>query len=264
MAVNTSKCKIIIFHNKGKKINNDILKVYLNFNKIGHPNNPDKMFPLDRISTNDPVPENRCYKYLGILLDEQLSFNSHIDHICKKLSKGLFCLNRAKNFLPKKCLRTLYFSVFHSHLLYCSLILGCTSSSNIKKILTLQKKAIRSISHAKYNDHTHPLFSELKILPFDKILLQRKLLFMHGIIYEYGIKTFEDTWPMNNARFLHQNLRNEYDLTIPQPNFEGFKKFPLYDFAKTWNELGPMKYQQNPTTFKIWLKDELFRQLNPD
>lgn len=85
---------------------------------------------------------------------------------------------------------------------------------------------------------------------------------MHSIKYEYGIKTFENTWQGNNIRNLQTNLRNDDDLSIPHPHFEGFKHFPLYDFAKLWNELGPMKYQNNPTTFRIWLKEEMFRQLN--
>ena len=87
---------------------------------------------------------------------------------------------------------------------------------------------------------------------------------MHGIIYRYGERTFENTWPINNTRLVPHNLCNTKDLIIPHPHFEGFKRYPLYDFAKSWNELGLMKLQENQTTFKIWHYDEMFRQISPE
>ncbi len=100
MAVNVSKCKFILFHNQGKKFDTQNLKIHFNSNKIGQINSLEKIIPLERIHDKNEKLENRTYKYLGILLDENLNFNHHIDYLCKKLSKGLFCLNRAKNILP--------------------------------------------------------------------------------------------------------------------------------------------------------------------
>ncbi len=140
LAINVKKCKFIIFHNKGKKVHLENLTVNMNMNEIGKENDPQKIIPLDRITFSDKNSENHTYKYLGILLDEYFSLSNHIEYIGKKLSKGLFCLNRVKNFIPKKSLKILYFSMFHSHLLYCSLILGCATNNNISKLITLQKK----------------------------------------------------------------------------------------------------------------------------
>ncbi len=83
-------------------------------------------------------------------------------------------------------MRKLYFSLFHSHLLYCINILSCTSQTNITKILTMQKKAIRIVTNAPYNSHTNPLFLEINVLPFDKLITLNRLLFMHAIAYNYA------------------------------------------------------------------------------
>ena len=230
-------------------------------NEINKENKPEKIIPLDRISNSNQDPNERYYKYLGVLLDENFTLNNHFDHLCKKLSKGLFCLSRAKNFLNTKALKTLYFALIHAQLQYCTLILSSSSANNIKRVLILQKKAIRIISHANYNDHTVPLFLTYGILPFDKILYFNKMRFMHGLIHGYNVRTFANTWPINAHRNLEVNLRNQNELILPFPRFEGFKRFPLYDFAKNWNELGPMKLTPNPTTFTVWLKNEIFRQL---
>ena len=128
-----------------------------NSNEIGKDDNPENIVPLERVHNGAILAENQCYKYLGILLDEKLTFRIQVDYICKKLSKSLFCLLRAKSLLNDRALRTLYFAIFHSHLLYCANIIGCASKSDIKKISILQKKAIRLISGSNYNAHTKPI-----------------------------------------------------------------------------------------------------------
>ena len=261
LAVNVNKCKFIIFHNKGKKIDLQDTTINFNFNEIGKTELPEKIIPLDRVYNNNPNLNDRTYKYLGILLDENFTLNPHFDLICNKLSKGLFCLNRAKNYLNRRSLTTLYYALFHPHLLYCSLILSCTSNKNLKRVSTLQKKALRTISNVPYNAHTTPLFLELKILPFEKILYHNKILFIHRVIHGHINRSFEFLRQNNLDRVNTIELRNNDDLFVPFPRYEGLKKFPIYDFPKCWNELGPMKYQNNPATFKIWLKNELFRTL---
>ena len=139
LAVNVGKCKFIFFHNKGKKLHLNGEKIVFNLNEIGEDDNPSNIIPLDRIYNDAASAENQTYKYLGILLDENLSFRAHIDYICKKLSKSLFCLRRAKSLLNERALRTLYFATFHSHLLYCANILGCAPKSKINRITILQK-----------------------------------------------------------------------------------------------------------------------------
>ena len=132
LAVNVSKCKYIIFHNRGKNLTTEN-KIVFNWNPLGGDDLQEKILPLERISNKNIDHENRYYKYLGILLDENFSLNYHFDNICKKLSRGLFCLRRAKNLINNNSLKTLYFALFHSHLLYCTNILNCSSNANIKK-----------------------------------------------------------------------------------------------------------------------------------
>ena len=72
------------------------------------PFNPYFVSELECIHSNIDNPSSRSYKLLGILFDEHLSFNYHIDLLKSKLSKALFCINRVKNFVPLKTLKTLY------------------------------------------------------------------------------------------------------------------------------------------------------------
>ena len=139
-----------------------------------------------------------------------------------------------------------------------------TTPSNQKRLTILQKKAIRIITKSKANSHTNPLFLSTKILPLEKLIVQSKLLFMHGIEYGYGLPTFINTWEKNFMRNPELNLRNADDFYLPQPRVDSFKLIPLYSFPLEWNRLNDeLKYQFNRTTFKIALKNSLFESLNP-
>ena len=265
MAVNISKTKYIIFHGKGKRVNMNGLEVVFNDNEIGKPQNPEKIFPLERVHDSHQDKNSRFYKLLGVLFDETLSFKPHIDYTCNKINKSLFCINRSKNFLTSKALKSLYYALIHPHLLYCINVYSATSPSNLKRLTLLQKKAIRTIHKVKSNAHTAPLFISSSILPLDKLILQAKLMFMHSIEYGYGLPTFINTWEKNHVRNPDVNLRNADHFAIPHPRVDSFKLIPLYSFPFEWNRLqDELKYQYNRTTFKIALKNALFESLTPD
>jgi hypothetical protein len=159
-------------------------------------------------------------------------------------------------------LKSLYFSLVHPHLLYCSIILSCASNLNQKRILTFQKKAVRIRNKKSANSHTLPLFLASNILPFDMILLYNKLCFVHSVFYKYAPKSLHDMFSTNAARNINYELRNEHELVIPFARIEWFKKYPLYTLPSAWNELGlELTHQSNKCTFSIVLKEYLFNKL---
>jgi hypothetical protein len=139
LAVNKSKTKYIIFHMRGKTINNDTPQVIYNENDANE-NDDAQITILERYHNKHENEECRAYKLLGIYLDENLTLDKHVKHITNKLSRSLYSINRAKNILNQASMRALYFALIHSHLTYCPVILGCTSKSNINKIHKIQKK----------------------------------------------------------------------------------------------------------------------------
>jgi hypothetical protein len=82
----------------------------------------------------------RVYKTLGVYFDESLSFSRHVEVMVSKLSRAIYMLNRVKNILPVSALKSIYFALFHSHLLYYPTVISCTSNTNLDKIVKMQKK----------------------------------------------------------------------------------------------------------------------------
>jgi Reverse transcriptase (RNA-dependent DNA polymerase) len=258
MAVNVKKTKYIIFKPKSKKVTIEKGEgVLFNNNDLNEPNDESKIFELDRIYDDNPNIHDRSFKLLGVYLDENLSFNHHCNFICNKLSQSNYIISRVKNMLPRNALRTLYFSLFHPHLLYCLPLYSCTTAKNLNKIKILQKKVIRSICNSNYNEHTEPLFTSLNILPFDKLVTFSQGMLTHSIIHKYSPPALHGQWIFNHERNVGRELRNEQDLYVPLAVSEQVKKLPLFAFAENWNKLPYEKQYPNPITFKIALLDHL-------
>jgi hypothetical protein len=138
----------------------------------------------------------------------------------------------------------------------------CLTQKNRQKIIKIQKKAIRIVTNSSYNAHTNPLFKLHKILPYDLLIKQAQLTFMHSIEHKLAPASFDNTWIKNWEREPELNLRNANDFHLPQPRTETFKKNTFYSLPATWNSLTPfIKYQQNKLTFKWALKAHLLDEL---
>ncbi len=257
MAVNVEKTKFIIFRTHGKKIDHNEAIIKFDANEPGQPYNNEMVYQLERIHNEHADKCKRSYKLLGINLDEYLSYNMHINTLCNKLSKSLYCINRAKNFINAKSLKLLYFALIQSHLNYCSIILSGTSTQNINRIKKIQKKAIRTITKSNYNAHTEPLFNRENILSYDNLVYLNSALFMHSIVYDYAPKAFENVWIKNDARNIDYELRQNNIFELPYPRIELFKKSPVYSLSNLWNNLDDNKYQMNRYTFKIAIRNNL-------
>ena len=255
--------KYIIFRPKGTKINIDLENngVVFNSNEIGMLPDPSKIFKLGRIFNDHPDKKERSYKFLGIYLDEFLTFDTHCTHVRNKLATSNFIINRAKNFLPASSLKTLYYSLIHPLLLYGLPIYSCTSQKNITSIFLMQKKAIRTISKSGHNANTLPLFNALKILPLNHLITLTKGLLIHAIYHKYSPTALHNTWTTIGQRNDNNDhdLRNASDLYIPFARTDQVKRLTYFSLPATWNSLPDNKYTPNKTTFKIALKSYFHR-----
>jgi hypothetical protein len=264
LAVNINKTKYMIFRMKGKKLDNPP-QIFYNENEQNNPNDDIPITLLERYHDNHPSPDCRSYKLLGILLDEHLTLDSHVNFICSKLTRSLYCIKQAKHIIPLRGLKSLYFALIHSHFTYCTLIFNSITAANRLRIEKVQKKAVRIMSGSAYNSHTKPIFIQHFILPFPKLIIQSQLLFMHAIEYKYAPASFINTWQKNNERDPAINLRNANDYYLPLPRTETFKKSTYYAIPAAWNDLADeIKYQQNRITFKWALKAHLMEDLLDD
>ena len=90
-------------------------------------------------------------KSLGILIDENLNWNDQIDNICKKASKKIGILRRAKKYISQQSLLTIYQSLVQPYFDYCSLVWGNCNQTCKDKLQKLHNRAAREITGDTYD-----------------------------------------------------------------------------------------------------------------
>ena len=134
----------------------------------------------DIILDNTPVSRVSSFDFLGVVLDEHLTWGAHINKISSKILKVTGIMSRLKHFLPSTILKTMYDSMILPHLNYGITLWGFQSN----RILRLQKRAVRVIHGAKYNAHTDPLFKKSTILKISDIFRLNCLKIFHKFLNE--------------------------------------------------------------------------------
>ena len=95
-------------------------------------------------------------KFLGVLIDEYLTWKQHIDCVSKTISRNIGVMNKLKYSIQRHILHTLYCTLITPHLNYGKLIWGSTCKSCLDKLIKLQKWAIRTITNSHYRSHNLP------------------------------------------------------------------------------------------------------------
>ena len=112
-------------------------------------------------------PLEKCdqYKYLGVVIDKNLNWKSHVDYISTKISKACGVLSKLRHFMSSKILVEIYHALVHSYLRYGIITWGNASDTTLKPIQTLINRVIRIITFAPFGRiELEPLYKELQIL----------------------------------------------------------------------------------------------------
>ena len=201
-------------------------------------------------------------KFLGIVIDDQLTFKDHIAHVSSKVAKGIGIICKARNVLNKDSLLSLYYAFIYPHLSYCNQIWGNIPITTLNKLVVLQKRAVRIICGVHPRTHTGPLFEELKILNMQK--MNRYLV--GQMMYRYHRGELPDVF----SSFFTYN-RSVHRYGTRQSNHMHLPKFKTglgirslaYWGAKIWNciIISDIPLDVSPLTFKVYLRKSLLNDV---
>ena len=139
---------------------------------------------------NIPIERKVVARFLGVLIDEKLSWAQHIAAVKSKMSCYIGVLYKLKHILPLAARMLSFNSLVQSHINYCSLVWGACSKAKIDTIFTTQKKAIRAVMPGWVNyfykegtcpTHTKSTFNGLSVLTVHNVILKNIMIFMNKI-----------------------------------------------------------------------------------
>ena len=174
-----------------------------------------------------PLQQSNITKFLGVYIDDHLTWKHHISYVCKQIAKSIGIIFRSRFFLSSTTKLTLYYTLIYPYIVYCNCAWSSTYVSNLNRIYYLPKRAVRAITNSDYRAHSAPLFSKL------------------GILDIFQVNTFEIAKFMFYYRnnLLHPLLLNLFG-TRTASNYRthlcctNLKQFTiLYQCSKIWNSL---------------------------
>ena len=124
---------------------------------------------LNIIINDTNIERFQSFNFLGNTLSENMSWTKHVLSIKKKISKVIGILYRLRNTFSLDVLKTLYKSLVLLYIHYGLLLWGI----EVKKLESIQKRAIRLITGSNYVAHTEPLFIQLGVLKVQDIFKLR-------------------------------------------------------------------------------------------
>ena len=239
LSLNVAKCQHMFFYSRNKKICTSLPVVI-------------KGEAVSRVSTT---------KFLGVILDEHLNWQAHINSVINKVSKCIGITYKARQYLLQSTLLKLYYALVYPHLSYCIEVWGNTFKSHLHRLEVVQKKIIRIISNSSFNAHSAPLFLDLNVLPLNKIYVSAVLIFMYKLRNNALPATdlFKDMFQYNHSH--HQyNTRQRTNVHTPVSHLSLAYRSIRFSGVNLWNSLPDnIKFAFSLSSFKLRLKTYLLQ-----
>ena len=221
LSLNVSKTHFLQFHNK-------------NQNSLDIPNALDSKF----------ITKPNHIKFLGLTINDSMTWKTHIDDILPKLSSACFAIRTVKPYVSHQTLKAIYYAYFHAIMSYGVIFWG--QSPDSLKVFLLQKRVIRTMMGCGRRDSCRRLFVELGILTLPSQYIYCLLLFM--------VKNRE---LFSSNKDLHSiNTRQQLNFHQPSAHLKKYQLGPYYTGIKLYNTLpATLKNEShNPVRFRSLLK----------
>ena len=247
LALNISKTNFVIFRTQQKKIDHNVTLI------------------LNRKA----IEQKRFVKYLGLLVDEHLTWEEHINGISKRISRSIGIITLLRSSMDIDLLVNLYYSLVYSHLIYGIHVWGSACQTELEKIQVLQNKAVRVISKVQHFQiygeppgplpSADPLFKNLEILKLNDIFKFHIVKFVFQCLNRESPPTFQGWFNVNSE--IHQHgttssveiLRENYfDVgTVTESRILHTRQSNLINYGgKSLQVTGPILWNDLPTEIR--------------
>lgn len=176
-------------------------------------------------------------KFLGVLLDETLKWDAHVESVCKRLGSSVFVLRNLCGCVSDATLRTAYFGIFHSVMAYGVLVWG--GSAHSRRIFGFQRRAVRVLSGLGYREDCRGAFIRLGILTLPSLYILENLLYIkqhnnslrHQDVHQHNTRNCANFVPMysrlercrSRPEAIAVRLLNKLPVSIKEKPVNAFK-----------------------------------------
>ena len=209
-----------------------------------------------------PINQSNQGKFLGLIIDENLSWKAHIHEISKKVSSGIGALKRVRPFVSMHTAIKIYKGLIEPHFDYCSAVWdGLTQQLSEK----LQNRAIRVITKFSYDTRSRFL---LNLLGWDNLSVRRakqKANLMYKCINNLAPAYLCNLFAPKTPNYYFRNAKKK--LLLPKPRTDYLKRSFSNSGALLWNNLPEEIRTSNSLSFfkrssHRWFSDQYSHTAN--
>ena len=235
MTLNTDKLTFTIFKSSRKNI----------------PDLPDTIEFLEYEIKRTPY-----IKFLGITIDENLSWYLHIDDVCNKLRSLFHIFYNIRDYLSKKEIQAIYYALVYSRIKYGINVYGQAGSTKIERIQILQNQLLKVLSGKCYRYPTEKLHKEFELLLVKDLAKQELLTFVYNYFSNNLPPVFDNYFDSFNHNYETRNGPNTIRLKIHDTQMAAASV--QVKGAKLWNDLD-LNYKTitNRKKFRAKVKEDI-------
>ena len=182
-----------------------------------------------------PIKRVEAVKYLGVVIDSNISWSSHTDYLCNKISSRIGILKRIMPCLTLPSVQTVYKTTIQPLFDFCGVVWGTGSESSLLRLQRLQNRAGRVI--LSVDNYTPSALVRGKLnwstlqqrRNYDKAILTYKCLNnqLEGLDKNY----------LRHSEIHNYNTRQKDNFILPKPRTEYLKRTFKYTSIALWNSL---------------------------
>jgi len=210
------------------------------------------------INDHNISPEGNL-KYLGVLLDNKLSWKPRIQKVKTQLSRACGILSKLKHYTTLPVLKVVYNSLIHPYLNYSILNWGRASNATIQLLIKLQNKAIKIINRINLGSLEKHFQHYILCLP--KLYSFSVGKFMHSYLNKLLPNHFDEYFvPLSSIHYHSTRLATSKNLLLPRVNSSSGKCSLKFIGPKVWSSIPDDIKFSTTFTFKRKFKKHLLHE----
>jgi len=216
LSINFSKSKYLVINNKNVK-------------------------PL---KLKSPIDQVDSFNYLGLILNSELKWCTHIKTLCSRLQKTCYLFRIIRNALPPEHIKTIFHSYFQSIVRYGVQFWG--NDTNAKSVLLLQKRCLRIVLKMKPRESCREVFKKHKIMTVYSMYVFEVCKYIH----KHRDESF-----IQNSDLHHYNTRRRDDVHVGLAHPSVLVMIQIYN--KLPSELRALTHTKFEKKLKILLSENV-------
>ena len=162
---------------------------------------------FDIVVNNNNIERVNHITFLGVEIDEKLTWNKHVEKITIKLSSAIGILYKIRSKLTVKSALMIYEALIGTHINYCNIIWGCGYKSSLNRLFILQKRALRLCLKLPKKTNSLSLFKTANKLKVYEINHLQTALFVHLVAYKNSPTLFQNFFLPTSTFNIHSSRR---------------------------------------------------------